>query len=308
MSKVTNTPYTMKSLFTESQCQFIIKNYPSRGAAFCAEQLKMPIKQVKLKINKLRNKFHFKMSDELKNKTISETRHIKSFNEYAVNPTQFFNIQTKESAYLLGLIWADGYIYSVGYNNQISIEMLRYDLEELKPLFMSTGKWITDYRKRINRKSQMRISTTNKPLVKFLLKNDYKSKSELSASKILECIPDYLKHYWFLGLIDGDGCFYINSKNHCYQFSISSSYNQDWSYVENLLNALGISYNIYRRKQIRYNKTNKSSVIRVTNKKDIEKLGHYIYKCYPEDNIGLNRKYKKYKSIINDGQLDDIAY
>lgn len=276
-------------IFNKEQCDFIIKNYPNMGAEYCANALNIPLKLVKSKINKLRSIYHFKLSPEMLSKRMSETRHIKAMEEYSVNPSQFLNIETKEVAYLLGLIWADGYVYK----QKIAVEMVKEDLEQLKSVFESVGKWSICYRTRKNRKPQMCISTSNRILTSFLMGNDYISKGSSSADKILSRIPDKLKHYWFRGLIDGDGCFYMNKKNSSYQFSISSSYNQDWSFLENLFASLGIRYNPLKKIE----KTGKSSYLRVTTRSHIKILGEYIYQNF--DNMGLRRKYEKFKSICD---------
>ena len=41
-----------------------------------------------------------------------------------------------------------------------------------------------------------------------------------------------------------------------------------------------------------------SSYIRITNKGGIKKLGDYLYQNIKEDNIGLIRKYEKFKLIV----------
>ena len=137
------------------------------------------------------------------------------------------------------------------------------------------------------------IHTSNKLLVNFLIKNNYGPHNIKSADRILKNIPSHLYKYWYRGLIDGDGCWYINEKNYNYQFSLAGSYKQDWSYFEHLLNKLKIKYSVQRRIQ----NNNKSSCIRITNKHGIIKLGNFIYNNYKIDNIGLKRKYDKYKLI-----------
>jgi len=103
-----------------------------------------------------------------------------------------------------------------------------------------------------------------------------------------------LKHYWFRGLIDGDGCFYYYKPklgSTLRQFALASTYEQDWGYFESLCDELQINYKIKRNKNLK----SSSSYLRITNKDGIIKLGEYIYKNY--DNIGLDRKYKKFKTI-----------
>ncbi len=134
---------------------------------------------------------------------------------------------------------------------------------------------------------------SNKEIYNFLIEHNYDKKSYISADKILSKIPDDLKHYFFRGLIDGDGSFYF--KDYTRQFAITSSYDQDWTYFERLCENLGIKYNIKRI--INFNKKtkkeNKSSVLRILGK-EIIKLGEYIYNG---DDFGLSRKINKYKQI-----------
>jgi len=288
----------MKSIFTTNEIEFILINYPNRGSEYCADILHKPLSQIQNKVIKLRTSHKLRLSPELYKKRISLGRTAeKTYDQYAVNPDKFLNVNTSEVAYLLGLIWADGWVYCNGYQNNISLEMVTDDIKHLRRIFLMTGTWTESCRTRKNRRQQSRISTNNKIIAQFLLNNDYKSKSEMAATKILSKIPENLICYWFRGLVDGDGCFYINKKNKCYQFSIASSYDQDWSFVEELFIRFNICYSIQRRQQVQHGKIHKSSIIRITNKTDISKFGNYIYTNYPVDKIGLERKYKKYIKI-----------
>lgn len=76
---------------------------------------------------------------------------------------------------------------------------------------------------------------------------------------------------------------------------ITSTYEQDWSYMVNLCEKLNIKYNIERR--IR-NTGNKHSDFRITRLEDIKIIGDYLYSSFENDNIGFPRKYNKYKEII----------
>jgi hypothetical protein len=64
--------------------------------------------------------------------------------------------------------------------------------------------------------------------------------------------------------------------------------------MEKLLNSLDIKYKLTRKER----KTGNSSFIVISSKKDIIKLGDYIYGDY-FDGMGLNRKYKVYYEIKN---------
>lgn len=221
------------------------------------------------------------------------------------NPEIFTTIQTPEVAYILGLLWADGYIYTNPKRscNRVCIESLESDLSTLLPIFMQTGCWRSYGRNRDNRKPQMCIHISNKIFCHFLIENNYKSKLE-SACKIISKIPNNLKHYWFRGLVDGDGSFYYNSNTTAKQFNCSSASFQDWSYFELLFNEINIQKYTIRKSVILTNsstsgKPSSYSDVRITNRQDIIKFGEYIYQNYENDKIGLERKYNKYLEIKN---------
>ena len=48
----------------------------------------------------------------------------------------------------------------------------------------------------------------------------------------------------------------------------------------------------------RVNKKSEYSQLRVVNKKDIRKIGDFVYSTIKYDNIGLPRKFEIYNSII----------
>lgn len=93
-------------------------------------------------------------------------------------------------------------------------------------------------------------------------------------------------------MIDGDGCFYYKEKM-SNQFYLTGTIEQDWSSFITIFESIDV-----RVKHIKIQNKNKSSFIRVTNVKDIKKIGDFIYSTIEEDSIGLKRKYEKYKLII----------
>jgi hypothetical protein len=200
---------------------------------------------------------------------------------------------SKEFVYYLGFLWADGSVY----RNGIRLELIESDSITLINDFNKIDfiKFNTHRRIREGCKPQMSIYFCNSKLYDNFFSLYFKDKSILSPKELLKITPDNLKRYFYLGLIDGDGCFYI-SKNKNTQFSISSSFEQDWSHIEEIFKSLNIKkYKINRR--VNKNNMNSQSSIRVTNYNDILKLSDYIYPNGYE--LGLKRKYDKCLSIIN---------
>lgn len=225
---------------------------------------------------------------------------IKKTSGFSVDPDQFFSAKTPEAAYVLGLLWADGYVLHKSNDgrirNRVSISNQREDFDIFAKTLQKTGRWNIGYRKLKQRKEQGTAEISNRPLVEFLMAHDYRSKSTDSACKILSTIPAHLKHYWFRGLFDGDGCIYFNPSGLHIKISIASSVGQDWKYLidlfENVLNETSFRVNRTRTKSGNYSK------FEVTKRSTILAFLNYIYNGYTEDKMGLPRKYEKYLAVI----------
>lgn len=225
----------------------------------------------------------------------------------SVNSDSFITNLTPESAYLLGFIWADGYLNNKSQSWKISMEIVSEDANDIIDIFNYTGKWTINTRVRNStdnciRKPTTIITTTNMTLYQYLACNNYEEKSSLNA-KIINNIPENLQNYWWRGYFDGDGCIYI-TKSKQIQLCICSSYNQDWLFFEELSNSINCNFNMKRR--IQYNKNsgvnNTFSCIRLTGKQNCKKFLDYIYSG---KQFGLKRKFNKYKSYYYSEISDD---
>lgn len=267
----------------------IVYDYPLLGTKTCMIKYNVSYG----KIRWICEKYKLLVNNSTKS-LISKENTINSWKnriiKHSVNENMFIKNITKESSYLLGFIWGDGYINNTGRNNQIRIECVSEDIDVLKPILEKTGNWKFYCRLRTNKKREVTIAlTSNKNLVDFLIEYDYKKKSIKTPKKIWSLIPEEYKKYFILGWIDADGCFYWNEKRKLRQFCISGSYEQDWSVFEEILNTLNVKYKINR-----INNKLKHSYIRTTGKENINKLGDYIF----NDIIPFQRKFEKYKLII----------
>ena len=281
-----------KHKWTIEEENWLTNNYKHLGPDKSAEILGLTKSQIIAKTFKLKLKLPIEFKNLLQSVKPEKCN---------INPNLFYNISSKEISYLLGLIWADGFLNPSknGKNYNLGFTMVKEDIDIIKPILESIGKWNYYERKQPveSWKRSINVITNNKRIYTFLIEHDFDKKSKISADKILSKIPDELKHYFFRGLIDGDGCFYYYKPENgstLRQFALASSYEQDWSYFERLCKGKNIKYNIKRTT----GKKSSSSVIRITNKDGIMNLGEYIYKDFHKDNIGLLRKYEKYKLII----------
>lgn len=284
-------------IMNENEKNFILENYSILGGIGCAEILGISRNSIYIFASKNKLKINENVLKKIASKRSKENwkNHEYKDSDYKVSSNFFKKCETPESAYILGLLWADGTIYKKNYHNKISIECLESDMINWLDIFKKSGEWTFYIRKgRISGKNMMTLSTNNKDLINFLIDNNYDIKSTASPDKILSKIPIELQHYFFRGWIDGDGCFYFNKKNNARQFYLSGAFNQDWNASEILFKSIDVKYSICRIEN-----KNSYSCIRVTNKNGIEKIGNFVYKNFKNDCIGLNRKYEKLQEIIS---------
>jgi len=284
--------------WTKEQEDFLKKNYKNSGTKYCAEKLNRKRPAIAARARKLGLKVDQNVVNEILSKTRVNWENNREYDSYNVNPSQFLNIKTPEVAYLLGLIWADGHILLS--NNEAQTPIIKHNaIEEdnkfFLPIFKLTGNWksfTTINEKAIGNKPISTNWTSNRILGEFLIKHDYRNK-DVSPNKILNKIPDNLKHYFFRGFFDGDGSISVGfSKNgQLYRsLSFSASKGQDWVFIADLLDELEIKFKIRKLKD----EKGESSQVYFFNKYDIIKFFEFINKTNDYDKFGLKRKYDKF--------------
>lgn len=187
------------------------------------------------------------------------------------------------TVYLLGLLWADGNIYSGGRSYRINLEILKDDADEIEETVLSTGPWRTYLRKRGEWRPQYSFHTNDRFFYQYLYELDYGQKSIKSADAVLAKIPAHLQYLWWRGFWDGDGNFYYHSGQYLYQTTLTGTCEQNWGFVENLYDGLDIQFS----KQ-RVDGSSSCSRIRTSGKNNFLKVGEFLYQDLP--NIGLSRK------------------
>lgn len=286
-------------LWNDEDIQFLKSNYNEFGAIYCAEKLNKNPKNVRQKASKLNLKVGKKQISKSRSESLLNFQKNKSNNDFKVNVEHFKDIKTKEIAYFLGYFWADGYVNkkkSNNHNRAISLNIAKEDADAIKPILDSIGDWnYYHVDKRTEKHKDMTyISTCNYRISDFLTEHDFTEKSSVSADKIISKIPIELRPLFFRGLIDGDGYVRFDPKYYSRLITITSTIEQDWSYMEDVMKSLNIKYAIYKHT----GKKGAYSIISV-NGDNALKFGNYLYHSYEEDKIGLPRKYLKYKEMID---------
>lgn len=202
------------------------------------------------------------------------------------------NLNLPENVYFLGLLWADGFVTKYG-----------FDIYAVTDDFKSIEKYLSDmgittiYERQAKKdgKNFGRVSKVGKicsiALRDFLIENDYDKKSFVAPKKILSKIPEHLKHYWWRGYFDGDGCLYVGTRN---SLAFWSTIEQDWSCLLGLYKSLSIESVV--NKYVRKGGKHKASSVEVRKADMILNVMGYLYKNY--DEIGLKRKYEKYIKLV----------
>jgi hypothetical protein len=200
----------------------------------------------------------------------------------------FISNQTPGVAYILGLLWADGYVSKT--TNSINLQCLKEDVDYFYPIFQTTGQYNLYHKKQsLNNKISGTINCSSMHLHSFLKENDYFTKSTSSHKKILSTLPQHLQSYFLLGLSDGDGCFYINMKHKLFQWTITSTYEQEWNSIEEIFSKLNLKYRINKVK----NGDGGYSQFQINGPQNLLKLGEFLYK----GELGLKRKRDKFENI-----------
>lgn len=285
----------MKTKWTEKEIKLLTNNYSEKGLQYCLTIINRPKSSISDKAGQLGLKVNKESLRQIKKLALKGINKKTTDSIFNVDHKQFEYVDKKELAYLIGFLWADGYIGAnkEGKDRSLWMYLIEEDMKTLKQTFDKIGKWNYYQRLQKHGKPQIGMFVSNSFLCDIL--NKYNFSKKLEGTNILETIKEELHSYFLLGLIDGDGNFF-SIKNKIYTFNIVSGYEQNWEFIENLFNKLNIKYCIQRLIQ---KNGHKFSRIIISNKEGIIKLGEYIYKNYNQDKIGLNRKFIKYLEIEN---------
>lgn len=279
-----------KTLFTKEQDEILKQLYPILGTDV-ADFLPFTKKHISTRAYGLGLRVHHETKSQKAAVLASRPRPELC----GVNADFFTKVNTPEIAYLLGIIWADGYVDKKSF--RIVLSIVESDANTIEALIMKTGKWnVRIWQPPGNRKSQKSFVTHNKVIHNLLSSCNYQLKSVSSACKILDLIPEEMRCYFWRGYFDGDGCVCNRSRHggHSTHMSLAGSLNQDWTFVEKLFDKLNIKFKIQKR-----DNKHKSSCVVLYNVHDINKFFEFIYPGKKYDEIGFKRKYEKFMEMIS---------
>ena len=143
--------------------------------------------------------------------------------KYRCNDTFFDVIDSEIKAYLLGFLYADGYISNDG---RIGILLSQKDEEIIKMIqtFIAPNSSIKylDYQN-FKRDPQVKIRFHSNQIYKRLQEFGFTTDKTHTDCKILYKIPDIFKKDFIKGYTDGDGSIIFNNMHHvnCYKVAIT---------------------------------------------------------------------------------------
>ena len=208
--------------------------------------------------------------------------------KYDIN-YEFFNGDTEEYWYFLGLVSADGYVSDniielcLNKKDEYILIKLRDIICPQKPIYdkpSTRSKKFTIHSKKLSQQIKEILS----------MKTNKKSK-EIKFPQV----PDNMLKHYIRGLIDGDGCI-----------DTTKAYRDDKVYIGPRLRILGNrEYLITMLDEIRKQVPNNTKAV---NKKGAENVWYITYNfstakdvlhwCYDNNNICINRKYNKFIEVV----------
>ena len=156
--------------FSQEEIQFLKDNYRSLGRKKCSIQLNRTLSSIASKIKKL------KITCSPEEIRIRQAAPKKEAGQYKIKENLFIKDFNVRSVYLLGLIWADGYL-QIQKHSRLRLQLIENDARNIEPIIDSTGIWSKNIVYSQKGKKNLQFSCSNPILCSFLNEQDYKNKS-----------------------------------------------------------------------------------------------------------------------------------
>ena len=218
--------------------------------------------------------------------------------KHTINECFFDIIDTEEKAYVLGFIYADGYLQDV--HNSIRFNLSLKDISLLEKLNQALGfSGEIKQTEKVNTVtgkvySLCYVTWSSKRLCEALIRLGY-TKNKTFTATLPNSIPSDLLRHFFRGYFDGDGCIHKGKKQ--YNVCIIATASMCESMLSIFMDQAQIRGVLFEPKGI--SKKNNLSIKRVEigGQLQLEKLYDYFYK---DATIYLDRKQLKFKQFWQD--------
>ena len=220
-------------------------------------------------------------------------------NRYTLNENYFNKIDCQEKAYILGFIYADGFVGDERHNNIVISIKDRELLEEIANLLDFTGTIRKTSKGGFeNSKEGFSLNFSSSIMANRLREIGLYPKKSLTLIRFPEIRKDLERHF-IRGYFDGDGSIYLS---HNTSYHIINGSIKKYIYPTYCFSILGTFEFL---KEIEFRANFKFSKIKDTKTKEIKSLEicakkefDYIFKyLYNDSTIKLQRKYEKWNLI-----------
>lgn len=224
----------------------------------------------------------------IKSRTVQENSLIKN----QLSPDYFERIDSEEKAYILGLLYADGWNSVKG--REVGIELRDYDLDILEKIQKSIGgntklnKIVQKYNGQIKYAYRLYSQKYCEDLAKL---GCVPNKSLVLKFPTEEQVPKHLISHFIRGYFDGDGSVSKYAKN------IKVNFTGCTNFITSLRDYLA-SIKVVPQNKLNFGKDKERKafcMMEWNGKRNCKSLYNYMYK---DATIFGNRKYNKFKEII----------
>ena len=225
----------------------------------------------------------------------------------SVNETIFDNINSKESAYLLGFYIADGNLSG----NYFGISLNEKDkntLEILKNIIAPNYKLLF-VPERVNKyniktNSMYSFKIYNKHISNVLNSYNFGKNKTYNNKSINKIVPEKFMWHFIRGYFDGDGCISKSdtTKKHTTKSGEQKEYhhtNIRWTIISKdklILEELNSFINSFEVNTYVYPDSKGNFLIGTHSIQEIQKIYKYLYK--DSENLRMERKFKKFTEIM----------
>lgn len=225
----------------------------------------------------------------------------KRLNRYTLNESFFENIDNEQKAYILGLLYADGYVGDEHFNNIVLGLNDREILEQIAKLLDFTGTIRKSKKGGFKNSKEGYVLNFSSQIMADSLRNIglYPNKS-LTLNNIPD-IPESLLRHFIRGYFDGDGSIILSKHSSYHKVSgVTKKYEYPSytfmilgtkEFIEKIVIIMNLSHYI-----ITNTKTEEIKCLRVTAKCDAQYLFNYLYH---NSTIYLERKYSKWLKVLS---------
>lgn len=220
-------------------------------------------------------------------------------NRYLLNHNYFDEIDTEAKAYILGFIYADGFVGNEHYNN-IVISINDYDIVKCIAKEIEFTGTIRKTKKGgfKNSRSGYSLNFSSKIMADTLRKIGLYPNKSLTISELPNIQKRLMRHF-IRGYFDGDGSILLSHNSSYYRNGnvvkkyIYPTYNFNILGTENFLKSIVKEAN-FNYAKIRDTKTKEIKSLNICAKKEFDNIFNYLYS---NSTIKLERKYNKWKEI-----------